>query len=186
MSTTNTLSRWGIVAIEGEDAVAFVHGQLSNDIANLPQNKSRLAALCNPKGRIIATVLAIRHEAQVWLLAPTDVLAVLAKRLSMFVLRSRCTVRNAHAQLEVSFVHAGAENLPINSMHANWIGSTEAYCTLWGSTTQGMPGLHIQPRTSIIAPKDHAADEAFESHLWNLGLPYVCAATQEMLSLIHI
>jgi len=53
----------GLIAATGADAATFLHGQLTNDVANLPQGEVRLAGYCTPKGRLQATMQMWRGAA---------------------------------------------------------------------------------------------------------------------------
>lgn len=82
-----------IVRIDGEDASAFLHTQLSNDIAGLGADEARLAAYCTPKGRMLANMI-VWHEtdqaaAPLLALVKADVVESTLKRLRMFVLRAK-------------------------------------------------------------------------------------------------
>ena len=53
------LTRYGLLAVTGADARAFLHAQLTNDIANLPPDRAALAGWCTAKGRLLASFLVI-------------------------------------------------------------------------------------------------------------------------------
>ncbi len=46
-----SLSHLGLLEINGEDAVAFLQGQVTNDVKKLDGSVSQYAGYCNPKGR---------------------------------------------------------------------------------------------------------------------------------------
>ena len=48
------LKQTGLLSAEGDDAVRFVHSQLSNDIEHLGPGSVRVAAYCTPQGRMLA------------------------------------------------------------------------------------------------------------------------------------
>lgn len=83
----------GALRIAGADAVRFLQGQLSNDLARVGVERSALAGLHNPQGRTIALLRMVQ-------LAPGDLLALLprelagavASRLSKYVLRAKVRV----------------------------------------------------------------------------------------------
>src|SRR5258706_91315 len=53
------LTRYGLLSVTGSDARAFLHAQLTNDIENLPAERSALAGWCSAKGRLLASFLVI-------------------------------------------------------------------------------------------------------------------------------
>ena len=90
------LAHLGVIQITGADAASFIHGQLSNDFVLLPDGGARLAALCTAKGRMQASFIGIRaSSSDIRLVCSRDLLAPTLKRLSMFVLRAKATLRDA-------------------------------------------------------------------------------------------
>ncbi len=83
------LKQTGLLCLEGEDAVSFIHGQLSNDIEHLTADQTRLAAYCNPQGRILALFNVWKSTGKIWLTVPRDILVTLSKRLQMYILRAK-------------------------------------------------------------------------------------------------
>src|SRR6185437_16768221 len=55
------LSDFGLIAVSGEDAAAFLHSQLTNDVQTLDGSSARLAGYCTAKGRLLATMLMWRN-----------------------------------------------------------------------------------------------------------------------------
>lgn len=51
------LAHFGLISVSGEDATAFLQGQLTNDINQVSDTHSQLSAYCTPKGRALATFL---------------------------------------------------------------------------------------------------------------------------------
>jgi folate-binding protein YgfZ len=85
----------GLIGVAGEDAAAFLHKQLTNDVEHLGADEARLAGYCTPKGRLTATFLMWRDADNVFLQLPRAIQAPLQKRLSMFVLRDKAKLRDA-------------------------------------------------------------------------------------------
>lgn len=97
-----TLEHLGVIRASGEDTVKFLHGQLTQDLALLPVGQARLAALCTPKGRMLASFVLVKHShEEVWLVCSRDLLAPTLKRLSMFVMRAKVRLTDASADLRV-------------------------------------------------------------------------------------
>ena len=86
----------GVIRAAGADAVAFLQGQLTQDVALLPAHGARLAAYCNAKGRMQASFIVLKpSEQELLLVCLRDVLPALLKRLSMFVLRAKLKLSDA-------------------------------------------------------------------------------------------
>src|SRR5205823_14003136 len=86
------LTRYGLLSVTGEDARQFLHAQLTNDIENLPAERAVLAGWCSAKGRLLATFLVIPAPQGYLLQLARDLAPAVAKRLGMFVLRSKVKV----------------------------------------------------------------------------------------------
>ena len=82
----------------GDDARAFLHAQLTNDVEHLAPGQARYAGWCSAKGRLLATFLVIPFAGGFLLQLSRDLAPAVAKRLSMFVLRSRVKVSDATEQ----------------------------------------------------------------------------------------
>ncbi|MEN3355017.1 MAG: tRNA-modifying protein YgfZ, partial [Betaproteobacteria bacterium] len=66
------LSGQGLIAFSGEDAAAFLHAQLTNDVAGLALDRTQYGGYCSPKGRLLATFLLWRRQADIVLQLPLD------------------------------------------------------------------------------------------------------------------
>jgi len=86
------LEHYGLLLAAGDDARAFLHAQLTNDIENLAPGQARYAGWCSAKGRLLATFLVVPCAGGFLLQLSRDLVLTVAKRLSMFVLRSRVKI----------------------------------------------------------------------------------------------
>lgn len=79
---------------DGADAIAFLHGQLSNDVAGLAPGAAEWATYNTPKGRMFATMLIWRPASGpvCRIVLAADLAEPVRRRLSMFVLRSKVTL----------------------------------------------------------------------------------------------
>jgi len=94
------LADWGLIRAQGEEAAKFLHGQLTQDIEHLGAGQAVLAGYCSVKGRLLASFVVWRPAPDLVLLAcSADLLAPVLKRLQMFVLRARCKLSDATAEL---------------------------------------------------------------------------------------
>ena len=90
------LTHWGVIRVTGDDAVTFLQGQLTQDVALMGMSQARLAAFCNIKGRMQASFVVFKRSAQeVLLVCSRDILAQTRKRLSMFVMRAKAVLVDA-------------------------------------------------------------------------------------------
>jgi folate-binding protein YgfZ len=95
------LTDWGVIRARGEDARSFLHGQLTQDVLQLPADRARLAGYCSAKGRLLASFVMWADPAggDVLLACSADLLPQVLKRLRMFVLRAKCQLSDASDDL---------------------------------------------------------------------------------------
>lgn len=86
-----------LIRVTGEDRLEFLHGQLTRDLKTLATDLAGLAAWCNPKGRVIATLLLCHYPDHIDLVVASDLKEAVLKRLRMFVLRSRVELADCEA-----------------------------------------------------------------------------------------
>ncbi|MEX0950677.1 MAG: folate-binding protein, partial [Gammaproteobacteria bacterium] len=72
INSLSELSDKAIIDITGTDAIAFLHGQFTGHIESLPADQAMLTAWCNPKGRVLATILLCRRDDGLRLLVSAD------------------------------------------------------------------------------------------------------------------
>jgi hypothetical protein len=110
---TALLQHLGIIQIEGADAARFIHGLLTQDFSLLGSDAARLAALCSAKGRMLASFIGYKDaNGTVFLLCHRDLIDATIKRLSMFVLRAKASLRNASADYAIYGVLGGETMAP--------------------------------------------------------------------------
>jgi len=117
-----SLQDTGIVRVHGTDAVKFLQGQLSNDVATLNARQSVLAGYHNPQGRTIAVLRLVQWNADdILAFLPRELAGVVASRLAKYVLRAKAKVTDeSGAWRVVGLIDAGpaggadsATDLPI-------------------------------------------------------------------------
>jgi tRNA-modifying protein YgfZ len=102
LNGVTALPNLGVIAVQGDDAVRFLQGQLTQDFALLEPSQARLAAYCTAKGRIQASFIGLkRPDGEVLLITSRDILAATLKRLSMFVMRAKAKLRDASAEFDL-------------------------------------------------------------------------------------
>lgn len=86
----------GVIRVIGEDAASFLQGQLTQDVALLGLSEARLAAFCNPKGRMQASFVVFKRSPdEILMVCSRDILPATLKRLSMFVMRAKAKLSDA-------------------------------------------------------------------------------------------
>lgn len=82
--------------VSGADAVNFLQGQFTNDVAALELGAWQWSAWCSAKGRVLADFILRRSaEERFELLLPHVLLEPVRRRLAMFVLRAKVVIDDA-------------------------------------------------------------------------------------------
>ncbi len=119
------LKDWSCISVIGPDAVDFLQNQLTNSVKSIantpaasiatPHQQNRFAGYCSAKGRLMASFWITRQDTSVgeanveatesqpafYLFISKDLAATLAKRLSMFVLRSKVKVLDLTESMDI-------------------------------------------------------------------------------------
>ncbi len=80
-----------LLQVTGPEAETFLQGQLTQDLALLQRAGALPAAWCNPKGRVIVSMLVARRDDGIALLLPAATTENVVKRLTMYRLRAKVT-----------------------------------------------------------------------------------------------
>ncbi len=85
-----------LLEVSGDDAVAFLHGQLSSDVQSLESGRGQYWSYNSPRGRMLANGVLWRPATgaagRVMLLLAADLADTVRRRLSMFVLRAKVAI----------------------------------------------------------------------------------------------
>ncbi|NGT17547.1 YgfZ/GcvT domain-containing protein [Achromobacter insolitus] len=188
-----------VFAASGADALAFLHGQLTQDVTGLPQDAARLAGYCTAKGRLLATLVMWRGAAngsddapQLYGMVRQDLAQALLKRLSMFVLRANAKLAATPLHVagvsasaaEAATLEAAAGPLPrapwqrADLPSGTWIAAPSADARLrwwWIASDEQLDQAAALAGALGLAPAAqwHAADLA-------AGIPWITAATQDV------
>ncbi len=102
-----------VIAVGGNDRVEFLQGLISNDTTKVAPGRAIWAALLTPQGRFLNDMFVTDGGGDTLLLETERERApALAKKLSLYKLRSKVTVEDRSAAMEVATVFgAGAEKV---------------------------------------------------------------------------
>src|SRR5688500_1735051 len=101
MAEYSELDDIGVIAAQGPDAAAFLHAQLTSDVAGLAEGQTQYSGYCSAKGRLLATFLLWREKDGYLLLLPRRSREPIQTRLSKYVLRSKVTLTDATPALSL-------------------------------------------------------------------------------------
>lgn len=89
------LSHLGLLQLSGADAFTFLQGQVTNDVKQLKGDTAHYTGYCTPKGRMLGLFLAFAQHERIHLQMPIELIAATAKRLKMYVMRSKVEIQDA-------------------------------------------------------------------------------------------
>jgi folate-binding protein YgfZ len=92
------LVHFGVLQVSGQDAATLLQGQLTCNVNDVNSQKSSFTAMCNPKGRVIATILLIRQDDFFLIVLPLDLIEIISKKLLMYKLRSVVNINDVTAE----------------------------------------------------------------------------------------
>lgn len=107
MSGTNftLLPHRGVIAVSGADRIAFLQGLISNDTTKVAPGQAVWAALLTPQGRFLNDMFVVDGGGDTLLLETERERApALARKLGLYKLRSKVTVEDRSATMEVAAV----------------------------------------------------------------------------------
>lgn len=195
------LKTFAVLSVTGLDRESFLQGQLTHDVVGLSPGQHQLSGYCSPKGRLLAVMRQWKDETSVHHLLPQEIAQDTAKRLRMFVLRSKVTITltevadaqnsalaiiGVYGRCADSFTVGQAASIP------EGILLRAPDCPIMGPRAWLIAGLQeAQPAPKTATPKAAAlkpaaldpATELTES-VWlhseiQAGLPWVGLATRE-------
>jgi folate-binding protein YgfZ len=171
------------IAVRGADAAAFLHGQLSQAVAELGAGHAPLAAWHDARGRVRALARVHRLPDRWLLVTPSDGANALVKKLGLFVLRAAVTLALADdvgigAIVDATPEWLASRGLPTDAAPNRTVSSGELILTcVGGDLWQALgprPALEAFAATVPSAsPAEAAAAEIA------LGLPLVTAPLAE-------
>jgi folate-binding protein YgfZ len=91
------------VVIAGDDAVSFMQGQFTNDVALVDEDNSQLSAFCNNKGRMLANFHLFKHQQNYFISLKSDLIESSIEHLQNYVLRAHVAIQDVSEQL----IHIG-------------------------------------------------------------------------------
>ncbi|MET0683188.1 MAG: folate-binding protein [Casimicrobiaceae bacterium] len=185
------LTPLSVLALAGADAAAFLQGQLSCDVTAITPGTCRFGSFNSPKGRMLANFVLWRDAALgdgFAMLLPGDICESVAKRLRMYVLRSKVTVTDVSAATQRMGVGGPSAAAALRAAVGAVPGRLEVQ-QADSATVLGLPG----PRYVLLAPAPQAPSlrarlgtqatpAGFDVWRWltiHAGVPVITAATQD-------
>jgi folate-binding protein YgfZ len=160
------LNRYGLLAVTGAEARDFLHAQLTNDIANLPPDRAALAGWCTAKGRLLASFLVVPSKDGFLLQLARDLAPAVAKRLSMFIFRSKVRI----ADESDAWTQSGIWDADLSVGGVAWEGDT---------VTVRIAERRFLKIGKSLSENCKASEDAWTLQEIRAGRPLISAATQD-------
>ena len=181
-----------VLRVTGSDAQSWLQGQLTADVSAVVAARSRLAAWCSPKGRVIA-VFRVMADAEdgYRLVCERWLTASHLARLRMFVLRSDVRIQDLGDALNIVGV-AGTRALPEAARGWSKTARVDDAAAFDELTITRVPGQHrrflvLGPPARIgrlAPPSAHGSVRPVSPDAWRLadicaGIPRVTSDTSD-------
>ena len=176
------LTHLAVLRISGKDAANLLQGQTTCNINDINEQASKFAAICNPKGRTIATFLLVKNAADFLMVLPAELAETIRKRLTMYVLRSDAKIQDADDEFcLMGLTQTGKPVPPFTSS----LGETGLIVNFPGTQTRKLVIAEIKNATRLWA--EHVDIKKFyqaNSEDWRYldiisGIPWVTSAASE-------
>ena len=157
------LTHNALLSVSGDDATSFLQGQLTNDVESLKPGEAQWNGWCSAKGRLLATFLLVKRPEGYWIVLPAEIAAGIAKRLGMYVLRSKVKIADVtpqHTLLGIVGAAAVADGVRVPL----------------GSDRFVVVAPHGAALPAGVAP---GTPDAWDRELIHAGVPVIVAATQD-------
>jgi folate-binding protein YgfZ len=183
------ISRLGLIRFSGAEAQAFLHNQLSCDVAALTPGKSTYGSYCTPKGRVLATFLLWRAGEDFFMQLPSPLREPIQIQLSKYILRSK--VKATDASTDWTVIGVAGKDAAAHVQRAAGAVPTAVHqvAQASGATMIRLPG----DRYEIVAARDKSqalldslasGTDKMGPDYWDwldirAGVPVILPATQE-------
>lgn len=139
-----------VVIVQGDDAGAFLHSQLAQDIVSIPVGGSAHSLLLAPTGHVTALVRVVRHVDTVYTLDVEEGFGEkVISRLQRYVLRSKVTMRGSDWVVR-AFRGPGAVDAVgrVRGRAAAWWGDDDAVDVV--ARTEDLPATGDAVEPSVV------------------------------------
>ena len=197
LATVYDLQDLAVFDVTGPDAVSFLQGQITNDIAGAAMNTARLAGYCTAQGRLLATIVLMHAPSPdntpvLRSIIKRDILAPVLKRLSMFVMRAKAKLTEnqslvrgfcldqgelARFESQIGYRLPAAAWEKVDSAAGTWIAAPSAGNPRWwlvSDLSQSAAAESLSAQCSVGKIQDWHALDITE------GMPWIESATQDL------
>lgn len=153
-----------IIEITGDDRSHFLQGLITQDITHLRETRGLFAALLSPQGKILHDFFLLQHGDAILLDCDAAQKDALIKRLSMYKLRAKVSLRDATEDWQVAYrtraLHAAVGHVTDKK---EYLVMTDPRAAELGDR------VYFKPGTTEI--KNTVPPEEYHHHRLRLGIP---------------
>ena len=183
------LGQFGTLKVGGEDAPTFLQSLLSSDVSEVGAQHAQISSLNSPKGRVLASFLIWRSEADYFLHLPHGLCAAIHKRLSMYILRAKVKIEDvSEQQICIGLAGEGAAALLQQTFgsvpQADWAAELHDNANIIRVDTQRFQINTSAQHAPALWQKFSTSARPVGSYCWDWlnirsGIPVILTATQE-------
>jgi folate-binding protein YgfZ len=96
------MNQRSIIEISGADRVSFLQGIVTQDVTKLADEKILFAAVLSPQGKILHDMFLVHQPEAILIDTPSMYAETLIKRLTMYKLRAKITIRDVSSEWSLS------------------------------------------------------------------------------------
>ena len=126
----------GWLRVAGADAVSFLHGVLTNDIASLQVGQWCYAAYLTPQGRMVSDMRVLRRDGDLALETEPQVAAPLAARFDASIFTERVQIEPGGTWSSHS---RGRGELTLGAAPSPWLCAAPLHVKRWPRSSAEMP-----------------------------------------------
>lgn len=181
------LTHFGLIGFSGADARSYLHKQLTSDVDHLAAEQAQYSAWCSPQGRMLASFLLFRREADYLALLSNELVEFIEQRLRIYVLRAQVKIADRSADHRIIGLSGPRAAAVLRD------AGLDAPATVMTTAAEGsvirldetrylvVAGAEAAPRiwrrlSAGAVPADAAAWQWLDVAA---GIPWICAATRE-------
>ena len=90
-----------VIRLEGPDAVKYLNGQVTCDVAALTPGQSSLGAHCNPKGKVLAAFRLFKREQDLLLMYKKELAEIELAELKKYAVFSKLTITDVSNEFNI-------------------------------------------------------------------------------------
>lgn len=149
----------GLLKISGDDARSFLQGLLTNDIHKVTATEAIYSCLLSPQGKYLYDFFVIEWQGSLWIDCASERCAELARKLTMYKLRSKVTIENVSADYQVASIPAALE-------------TSFSDCVIFTDPRHSALGMRLISKKSELAAAGLSHDpHAYEHLRLSLAIP---------------